>query len=685
MRLSHFAFLIGVCTSCQIPISQSDAQFQKILFYQDNRALPDSLYPFLRNPDNVIESRAIQALGQMQDTLAIDSLIPLTGNLSLDIRRESIFALGQIGFASGSLTAQRKIESVLIPRYTAESDSKTKTKILEALGKCGSTQSFELIQNALKDSSDKIPGEAAMAIARMAIRKIKSESLDSVLIPLLKNQNPDVRWRAVYALMRGGNARWADDIIPLLNDPDELVRMDAARALGNPKLDSAKNRSDIVNALLGTALSDSVWRVRVNAVNALGNFKFKSDDLQKAYFLVAFEGKKDRDVHVRISAIRSMALSYKGDAKMAEFVRPFAEKFIEQADWHEQAEILIALAKMFDKDLMDQTQIVEKMKMFLNNPNGYFRGQIAVALGETHSPKAIILLEGALKDTFGLVQNNALDALGKIGTREARTLIEQSLETRDLTLLSIVAGTLAGDETILKDKKLSENISKKIIEAYGRISPPMDVEARTGIFDALGNLKSRTSDEFLKSFLDDTDRVVAQSAAKNLEKISGQKFEIAGKKEMHAIDYAGFVAMKSRKPTATIETTQGKIEISFYFDDAPLTTLNFIKLAESRFFDGLSFHRVVPNFVIQGGDPLGTGWGGPGYSIRSEFSDLRYERGMVGMASAGRDTEGCQWFITHSPQAHLDGRYTIFAKVRSGMDVVDKIQVGDKILRVKIN
>ena len=115
-----------------------------------------------------------------------------------------------------------------------------------------------------------------------------------------------------------------------------------------------------------------------------------------------------------------------------------------------------------------------------------------------------------------------------------------------------------------------------------------------------------------------------------------------------------------------------------------MTALNFARLAQKKFFDGLLIHRVVPNFVVQTGDPRGDGWGSPGYSIRSEFSRRRYVRGMVGMASAGTDTEGCQFFITHSEQPHLDGRYTIFARVKSGMEVVDVLQVGDRMEKVTI-
>jgi peptidyl-prolyl cis-trans isomerase B (cyclophilin B) len=107
--------------------------------------------------------------------------------------------------------------------------------------------------------------------------------------------------------------------------------------------------------------------------------------------------------------------------------------------------------------------------------------------------------------------------------------------------------------------------------------------------------------------------------------------------------------------------------------------MNFFKLAKKGYYNGTIFHRVVPNFVIQGGDPTGTGFSGPGYSIRTEISPVGFGEYMVGMASSGKDTEGSQFFITHSPQPHLDGKYTMFGIVMQGRDVVDKIQIGDFI------
>jgi cyclophilin family peptidyl-prolyl cis-trans isomerase len=137
-------------------------------------------------------------------------------------------------------------------------------------------------------------------------------------------------------------------------------------------------------------------------------------------------------------------------------------------------------------------------------------------------------------------------------------------------------------------------------------------------------------------------------------------------------------------PRAILITGRGKIEFELRFDLAPLTVINFVMLAREGFYDGLIFHRVIPNFVAQGGDPRGDGWGGPAHYMRCEYSAEPYVRGTVGIATSGKDTGGSQFFITHSPQSHLNGRYTVFGEVIEGMDVVDQIVRGDVIEKVLI-
>lgn len=134
---------------------------------------------------------------------------------------------------------------------------------------------------------------------------------------------------------------------------------------------------------------------------------------------------------------------------------------------------------------------------------------------------------------------------------------------------------------------------------------------------------------------------------------------------------------------AIMETEKGTIHLQLFDEDAPNTVKNFVDLSKKGFYDGLTFHRVIPNFMIQGGCPYGTGTGGPGYQIKCEINKNKHLAGTLSMAHAGKDTGGSQFFICHSPQRHLDGVHTVFGQTED-MNVVNSIRQGDKILSVKI-
>jgi peptidyl-prolyl cis-trans isomerase B (cyclophilin B) len=142
----------------------------------------------------------------------------------------------------------------------------------------------------------------------------------------------------------------------------------------------------------------------------------------------------------------------------------------------------------------------------------------------------------------------------------------------------------------------------------------------------------------------------------------------------------------SKKYHASIATTKGAIEVDLFAADAPLTVNNFVFLSRDGFYDGIKFHRVIPNFMVQGGDPTGSGAGGPGYRFRDETAGNpnRHKTGTLSMANAGPNTNGSQFFITHAPQPHLDGKHTVFGQVTSGQDVVDAIKQGDSIQSITI-
>jgi cyclophilin family peptidyl-prolyl cis-trans isomerase len=194
---------------------------------------------------------------------------------------------------------------------------------------------------------------------------------------------------------------------------------------------------------------------------------------------------------------------------------------------------------------------------------------------------------------------------------------------------------------------------------------------------------------FLRSLLTDSDPIVRRVASN----LIGEKLKSSDRPAYTPLavsrsrgDYEEIVRWSRTPHTATIHMTRGKIELALTTQDAPMTAWNFAQLAKKKFFDNSSFMRVVPNFVIQGGDPRNDMNGGPGYAIRDEINLQKYTRGAVGMALSGPDTGGSQFFIAHSPQPHLDGGYTIFGRVYDGMNaVVDQTERGDRVLTITID
>ena len=215
-------------------------------------------------------------------------------------------------------------------------------------------------------------------------------------------------------------------------------------------------------------------------------------------------------------------------------------------------------------------------------------------------------------------------------------------------------------------------------------------DAALAILDALAKQKSEVALSAIKTALDSPDYLIRRRAAAILEAAQPETASSEdGRIETVATrnrigDYRRALARRQLRVVATINTDKGAFKLELLPDAAPLTVDNFVELARRGYFNNISFHRVVPNFVVQGGDPRGDGNGGPGYQIRCEINEVPYARGAVGMALSGKDTGGSQWFITHSPQPHLDGGYTVFARVIEGMETVDRITRGDRIRSINV-
>jgi cyclophilin family peptidyl-prolyl cis-trans isomerase/HEAT repeat protein len=215
-------------------------------------------------------------------------------------------------------------------------------------------------------------------------------------------------------------------------------------------------------------------------------------------------------------------------------------------------------------------------------------------------------------------------------------------------------------------------------------------DAALAIIDALAKQKSEAALAAIRTALDSPDYLIRRRAAAILQSAQpdtagaedGRIETVATRNRIG--DYRRALARRSARVVATINTDKGVFKLELLPDVAPLTVDNFVELARRGYFNNIAFHRVVPNFVVQGGDPRGDGNGGPGYQIRCEINEVPYARGAVGMALSGKDTGGSQWFITHSPQPHLDGGYTVFARVVEGMEIVDRITRGDRILAINV-
>jgi cyclophilin family peptidyl-prolyl cis-trans isomerase len=238
-----------------------------------------------------------------------------------------------------------------------------------------------------------------------------------------------------------------------------------------------------------------------------------------------------------------------------------------------------------------------------------------------------------------------------------------------------------------------------LIKAYDSSHDPAEIEGRTAVLDALPDFHSSETLKIFEDALFDPEVTIRRHAIDGLKKMMGAApFFFQGKtKDLEEFLFLkGNVSAKRMNeyppdfgaPAKPVEVMmkleKGMITIRLLNNDAPLHTENFLKLVQRHFYDGLRIHRVVPNFVIQGGDPRGDGWGGAGEVVHDQVNTLIYKRGMVGMPIAGKDTGGSQFFITESRQPHLDGNYTIFGEVISGMEVVDQTEIGDKILSVEI-
>jgi peptidyl-prolyl cis-trans isomerase B (cyclophilin B) len=334
------------------------------------------------------------------------------------------------------------------------------------------------------------------------------------------------------------------------------------------------------------------------------------------------------------------------------------------------------------------------------------RAESYMSMAKVLGKNSLVFVSPGLNDSDPMVRAAAIEAIGVAGDdKRVPDLILWAQEQDDPRLraaavrglsnydsdevIAVLVGTLSDEDFVVVTESVTSlgKIGDKkaiapLIDRFSMRNDRVDTDARLEIMKVLTEMNAKEAQQIALAGLEDGDPRLRRAAIDYLDKLEMQKPDLQSDRYFYNRDFDPSRKAELSLPLgvrrAIIRTGHGDIKIQMFGDDATQTVANFIRLAQGGFYEGLTFHRVVPNFVIQGGCPRGDGWGDPGYYIRSEFNQYSYERGMVGIAHAGKDTGGSQFFITLSPQPHLDGRYTLFGKVTNGMDVVDRVSQGDR-------
>jgi cyclophilin family peptidyl-prolyl cis-trans isomerase len=258
------------------------------------------------------------------------------------------------------------------------------------------------------------------------------------------------------------------------------------------------------------------------------------------------------------------------------------------------------------------------------------------------------------------------------GLEAARPIVLEALASEDLALRGTAVGLL--------EPATRPDDRERLAATWAGSKGTAWVEVRESIVDALA------ADPAAQALLA---RIAAEDEAPSVRDRAAAALARSGSEPPPPtsvpVEESPFLGVTfDEDPVVVLETTRGTFEIRCLAQEAPIHVAHFVRLVQDGFYDGLIWHRVVPGFVVQGGDPRGDGWGSGDLTLRDEINRVRFERGTVGMPKAGKDTGGCQLFVTHVPTPHLDGNYTVFGRVERGLDVIDRLEVGDRIVSARL-
>ena len=628
-----------------------EEKLAKIIFLENRRDCSKELIEFLSDDSPETRTRAALAVGRIGAPKSGEHLYQLLKDQSLDVASTAAFALG--------LTSEHDYARRLL-----EVANDLPTQVAAWAVRSGGRLADSTMTDIGNDIAEYLlhPAPEVREAACYALYYAKAKDAASQLVTFVKTE-PDTSAKAagLFTLARLNMDAGTPVFIDYLADPDPYLRALAVRGLASSTSPEAEHYLEI-------ALNDGDKKVVAQAVASLG-------------------GKKTLSASQRLG----QRLNLETDEKLileliAALQRQNSDQGLVAANTHVMTggSVNIVSAALPYLATIQQDKVMALLDSLLNGkPDSKIRVSAAESYGLLSKTSVVPRLAGLFADEDPDVRAAAFDQLYTLDTANRSFYLTKALADPDYMLV-VVALDKIGTDTL---RQYLPTLSQLIKQGAG-----VDRDVRRSVVEALksfitAGVRDTAVMEILVTAAIDPEYVIRRSAAEiyrdyfNQDRYSivpPSNSRLSERKIKAAIDRYKF------NPTATISTSKGDIEVELFFDIAPMTVLNFIELANSGFYNGLLFHRVVPNFVVQGGDPRGDGWGGPDWYIRCEYSTERYKRGSLGVATSGKDTGGSQFFITLSPQPHLDSRYTVFGEVTKGMELADLIVKGDLISKITI-
>lgn len=637
------------------------------------RPEPD-LLALLTDPEPQLRRRAALAIGRIGGSEGVVPLISSLADPEVEVRQMAAFALGLLG---DQMATSALVEALQDPEPVVQG------RAAEALGRIGATTAAPaigaLVQTYVTAAFDLDPDDVSYPLSpeaeafRLGLQALgvlgAYEPLAQAV--LQENGQPVLWWWPVaYALQRTGDPRALGALVTLAGVQGSVGVAFAAQGLGAIGDADAATATDALLALLDLERRDE--RVIVSAIRALADL----EDPRIGDELVQFAIQRDVSPILRLETL---------EALQHQPVSGSTEVFVELMTdpW---PPMRAAALKGLARTAPDTFMLV--LSGLGRDPDWRVRAALAEGLAFTDPEAAAFQLNRLLEDEDARVIPTVLRSLVAQQVPDVERVLLARLSHEDVVIRK-TAATLLGERRSEGDASTVEaEIVAALVQAFEVAKDDPSYLARSAILDALTAFGGAGAETTLTDALTDDDWAVRLRAAAGLNLLrpdGSQTDAIRPAPGRRSVDFAApHLVRPTVSPHVYVETDYGTIELELNVIDAPVTADNFMTLARRGFYDGLAFHRVVPNDIVQSGDPRGDSEGGPGYTLRDEFNQIPYLRGTVGMARDRQDTGGSQFFITHSPQPDLDGRYTAFARVVDGTDVVDQIRQGDVIRRVLV-